>query len=133
MNQKLLRDQLRGHQVLEYLLTMREVAQSREVLRSSERAMGDLVAQYSGSCLVTGQNRANEITSNSSLARSLWQGLQITLLAAVSNIELLESAISGVAPVASASGSNFVDEGGLFRMVDTGRLSLNLGTLGRLG
>ena len=61
MNQKLLRDQLRGHQVLEYLLTMREVAQSREVLRSSERAMGDLVAQYSGSCLVTGQNKANEI------------------------------------------------------------------------
>jgi len=134
LNQKLLRDQLRGHQILEYLLSLKELGRIQHAIRSSKTAMGELVNQYSSSLVVTEQN----YSQSSGLASNLWQGLQVAVITAVSHIDLLESAnmavqgISKSITMPATSMARVLDDTGMLLM-SNGRISLNLDCMGNMG
>jgi myosin-18 len=124
LNQKLLRDQLRGHQILDYLLSIKELGKIQQSIKSSKLAMGELVTQYSNSVVVTGPNSQH----THSLAGNLWQGLQVAVITAVSNIDLLESAVQGISKsitMPASSMARVLDDTGTI-LLNNGRVSLNL-------
>jgi len=130
LNQKLLRDQLRGHQILDYLLSIKELGKIQQSIKSSKLAMGELVSQYSSSLVVTGPNPQH----THSLAGNLWQGLQVAVITAVTNIDLLESAVQGISKsitMPTSSMARVLDDTGTL-LLSNGRVSLNLDCMGSL-
>jgi len=130
LNQKLLRDQLRGYQILEYLLSLKELGRIQQAMRSSKLAMGELVGQYSSSLVVTKPNSQ----PSTGLATNLWQGLQVAIVTAVSQIDLLESAMQGLGQSISMPASSVarvLDDTGLL-FLNNGRVSLNLECMGQM-
>jgi len=131
LNQKLLRDQLRGHQVLDYLLSLKELGRIQEAIKSSKIALGELVNQYSSSLVVTESN----CQPTHGLASNLWTGLQVAVITAVSHIDLLESAVQGISrsiTMPASSMARVLDDTGMLLM-NNGRISLNLDCMGHMG
>jgi len=129
LNQKLLRDQLRGHQILDYLLSIKELGRIQQSIKSSKLAMGELVNQYSRSLVVTEPNQSQQ---NSYLAGNLWQGLQVAVITAVSHIDLIESAVQGLSKsitMPASSMARVLDDTGAL-LINNGRVSLNLDYMG---
>jgi len=129
LNQKLLRDQLRGHQILDYLLSIKELGRIQQSIKSSKLAMGELVNQYSRSLVVTEPNHRQP---NNYLAGNLWQGLQVAVITAVSHIDLIESAVQGLSKsitMPASSMARVLDDTGAL-LINNGRVSLNLDYIG---
>jgi len=129
LNQKLLRDQLRGHQILDYLLSLKELGRIQQSIKSSKLAMGELVNQYSRSLVVTEPNHRQQ---NNYLAGNLWQGLQVAVITAVSHIDLIESAVQGLSKsitMPASSMARVLDDTGAL-LINNGRVSLNLDYMG---
>eukprot|EP00092_Neocalanus_flemingeri_P063998 GFUD01077554.1.p1 GENE.GFUD01077554.1~~GFUD01077554.1.p1 ORF type:complete len:1054 (-),score=370.42 GFUD01077554.1:113-3274(-) len=130
LNQKLLRDQLRGHQILDFLLSLKELGRVQQVISSSQMALGELVNQYSSNLVVTEPN----CQPSQGLAGNLWQGLQVAVITAVSHLDLLESAVQGISKSISMPASSMarvLDDTGML-LLQNGRVSLNLDSLGHL-
>jgi len=131
LNQKLLRDQLRGHQILDYLLSIKELGRIQQSIKSSKLAMGELVNQYSRSLVVTEPNHRQ----TNYLATNLWQGLQVAVITAVSHIDLIESAVQGLSKsitMPASSMARVLDDTGAL-LINNGRISLNLDYVGNMG
>ena len=92
--------------------------------------MGELVGQYSSSLVVTKPNSQ----PSTGLATNLWQGLQVAIVTAVSQIDLLESAMQGLGQSISMPASSVarvLDDTGLL-FLNNGRVSLNLECMGQM-
>jgi len=129
LNQKLLRDQLRGHQVLDFLLSLKELGRVQQVVSSSKMALGELVTKHSDSLVVSDTQHQ----PSPGLASNLWQGLQVAVISAVSQIDMMETAMTGISKSitmpASSMASRVLDDTGLL-LLENGRVSLNLDCLG---
>ena len=107
---------LRGHQVLDYLRLLREIERVRRLLASKEDARGELESVLGTNLLVSQPN-----TERLVLGQDLLHGLQVGLLSVLSNLDLMDQAvtsirnISGLAPLpatpASITGSLILENG----------------------
>ena len=93
VSQKLLRDQLRGYQVLDYLLQLHDIKSAKQLVATRNEALGDLAEKFSESLVTSAPNLD---PTKSGLASSLWQGLQVAMVSAVTNLDLLEGAVTGL-------------------------------------
>ena len=94
---------LRGHQVLDYLRLLREIERVRRLLASKEDARGELESVLGTNLLVSQPN-----TERLVLGQDLLHGLQVGLLSVLSNLDLMDQAvtsirnISGLGPLPAA-------------------------------
>ena len=107
---------LRGHQILDYLRLLREIERVRRLLTSKEEARGELESVLGTNLLVAQSNQQKLM-----LGQDLLHGLQVGLLSVLSNLDLMDQAvtsirnISGLAPLpatpASITGSLILENG----------------------
>ena len=93
VSQKLVRTQLRGYQVLDFLLQLHDIKRARQLVTTRNKAVGDLTDKFSDSLVMS---EPNLDTLGSGLASSLWHGLQVGMMSAVTNLDLLEGAVTGL-------------------------------------
>ena len=93
VSQKLVRDQLRGYQVLDYLLQLHDIKRAKQLVATRNEALGDLAEKFSDSLVMSAPNLD---PTEAGLASSLWQGLQVAMVSAVTNLDLLEGAVTGL-------------------------------------
>ena len=106
------------------------------MVESRKSALGDLANHFSSSVVISEPN--NEVSSG--LASNLWHGLQVAMFHAVTNLDILEQAVTGLrsgvsslsmpvsgVPVPSPSMATVLDDTGLL-LYQNGRVLLgNLG------
>ena len=78
--------------MLDYLLRLQELQRVRQLVASRKEALGELAEKFSSSLIVSEPN----LISEAGLASSLWQGLQVAMFSAVTNLDLLETAVTGL-------------------------------------
>jgi len=101
LNQRLLREQMRGCQILDYLLTKQESGRLQEMLVTSRSAINKLTTEQAESLAVVQQGEKKQSGLLSSL---LWHGLQLALVSAVYHMDMLESAVSQTVSSISTQG-----------------------------
>ena len=62
-------------------------------MTTRNEAVGDLAEKFSDSLVMS---EPNLDTLETGLASSLWQGLQVAMMSAVTNLDLLEGAVTGL-------------------------------------
>lgn len=132
ISQRLLRDQLRGHQILDYLTFMKEIKNVHQLSESRKGALAELANQFSSSFVLAESNNSN----SEGLASNLWQGLQVAMFSAVTNLDILEQAVNGIRTgvntfsmpgVPSPSMTSVLDDTGMLLMQNGKVLLGNLG------
>lgn len=124
-NQKLIRDQVRGCQILDYLRAL----ECQAAAGIFDGGKGDQ-HQVQPADVLHPQCvcRAQEDEARTGLAGELWHGLQLAVFNAVTNLDTIESAISSLTRTVSLPAQPFtqvLDETGLL-LLQNGKLSLNL-------
>ncbi|XP_023320885.1 unconventional myosin-XVIIIa [Eurytemora carolleeae] len=118
-NQKLLRDQIRGFQILDYLNALQSQGHSPPAFT--------LLPEQVESCIY----RVEEMNTRPGLAGELWQCIQLAVFNAVTNLDSIERAISSITRTVSLPShplTQVVDETGLL-LLQNGKLNLNLQSL----
>lgn len=114
LNQKLIRDQIRGNQILDYLKILNCVKKSRpESLLSENIDLPEAVC------------RIQENTHRTGLAGELWSLLQVAIFNMVTNLEMLEGTLTRSVSLPTNTISQILEPSNLLALND-GRISLNL-------
>ena len=112
---------LRAHQILDYILVMREIERIKRLLESKGSARQELETVYSKNLVMSELN-----TYNQSLGRDLLQGLQLGVMTVLNTPELVDQAvssfrnISGLSPLPAVPASLLDQTGSL--LLQNGRV-----------
>jgi len=102
LSQKLLRDQLRGHQILDYILFIKELKKINALATSKQEALSELANKLSSSFILSESNTETA----PGLGSNLWQGLQVAMFSAVTNLDILEQAVTSIRTGVSSMSSS---------------------------
>lgn len=117
--------------MLDFLLQLHDIKKARQLVTTRNEAVGDLAEKFSDSLVMSGPGRD---PLGAGLVSSLWQGLQVAMMSAVTNLDLLEGAVtglrSGLASLYSVSSAVAAPDLRLGQVLDdTGLLLLQNGKL----
>ena len=121
---------LRGFQILDYIMIMREIERIKRFMDSKDSALGELNTVFRSNLVVSHQNTANQ---NSGLGKDLLHGLQLGIMTILNNLEVVDQAVTGLrhisgmspVPAAPAPVSTVLDQTGSL-LVHNGRVVLSL-------
>ena len=117
--------------MLDFLLQLHDIKKARQLVTTRNEAVGDLADRFSDSLVMSGPGLD---PLGAGLVSSLWQGLQVAMMSAVTNLDLLEGAVtglrSGLASLSSVSSGVPAPDLRLGQVLDdTGLLLLQNGKL----
>ena len=79
--------------MLDFLLQLHDIKKARQLVTTRNEAVGDLAEKFSDSLVMSGPDLD---PLGAGLVSSLWQGLQVAMMSAVTNLDLLEGAVTGL-------------------------------------